>query len=87
MLEMSSFSWSHFQLQNIKKITPTNTKNKENSLAITPQAMAPSCHARMHGLIHDGRLWACQSCLLGLMYALRLLYAIRCFRVMACLGF
>jgi hypothetical protein len=21
------------------------------------------CHARMHGLIHDGRLWACQSCL------------------------
>jgi hypothetical protein len=29
------------------------------------------CHAHMHGLIHDGRLWACQSCLLGLMYALR----------------
>jgi hypothetical protein len=45
------------------------------------------CHARMHGLIHDGRLWACQSCLLRLMYVLRLLYAIRCFRVMVCLGF
>jgi len=45
------------------------------------------CHARMHGLIHDGQLWACQSCLLGLMYILRLLYAIRCFRVMACLRF
>ncbi len=44
-------------------------------------------HARMHGLIHDGRLQACQSCLLGLMYVLRLLYAIRCFRVMACLRF
>jgi hypothetical protein len=41
MLEVSSFSWSHFQLQNTKKITPTNTKNKENSLAITPWAMAP----------------------------------------------
>ncbi len=24
------------------------------------------CHAHMHGLIHDGRLWACSSCLLGL---------------------
>jgi hypothetical protein len=46
-----------------------------------------SYHACMHGLIHDGRLQACQSCLLGLMYALRLLYAIRCFRVMACLEF
>jgi len=46
-----------------------------------------SCHARMHDLIHDGRLQACQSCLLGLMYVLRLLYAIRCFRVVACLGF
>jgi hypothetical protein len=45
------------------------------------------CHARMHGFIYDGRLWACQSCLLGLMYVVRLLYAIRCFRVMACLGF
>jgi hypothetical protein len=22
-----------------------------------------SYHARMHGLIHDGQLWACQSCL------------------------
>jgi hypothetical protein len=29
------------------------------------------CQARMHGLIHDDRLWACQSCLLGLMYVLR----------------
>jgi hypothetical protein len=36
------------------------------------------CHACMHGLIHDGRLRACQSCLLGLMYVLRLLYTIRC---------
>ncbi len=25
----------------------------------------------MHGLIHDGRLRTCQSCLLGLMYALK----------------
>jgi len=45
------------------------------------------CHARMHGLIHDGRLRACQSCLLGLMYVFRLLYVIKCFRVMTCLGF
>jgi hypothetical protein len=30
-----------------------------------------SYHVCMHGLIHDGRLWACHSCLLGLMYALR----------------
>jgi len=30
-----------------------------------------SCHAHMHGLIHDGRLRACQSCLLGLMYVFR----------------
>jgi hypothetical protein len=45
------------------------------------------CHAHMHGLIHDGWLRACQSCLLGLMYVFRLLYAIMCFRVMACLGF
>jgi len=29
------------------------------------------CHTRMHGLIHDSRLQACQSCLLGLMYTLR----------------
>jgi len=28
-------------------------------------------HAHMHGLIHDDRLRTCQSCLLGLMYALR----------------
>jgi len=26
------------------------------------------CHARMHGLIHDGQLRACPSYLLGLMY-------------------
>jgi len=45
------------------------------------------CHACMHGFIHDGRLWACQSCLLRLMYVFRLLYNIKCFRVMACLGF
>jgi len=30
-----------------------------------------SYHARMHGLIHDSRLRACHSCLLGLMYALK----------------
>jgi hypothetical protein len=29
-----------------------------------------SCHACMHGLIHDGQLRACQSCDLGLMYIL-----------------
>jgi hypothetical protein len=29
------------------------------------------CHARMHGLIHDGRLRACPSYLLGLMYSCR----------------
>jgi len=46
-----------------------------------------NCHARMHGLIHDGWLRACQSCLLGLMYVLRLLCVIMCFKVMACLGF
>jgi hypothetical protein len=46
-----------------------------------------NCHARMHGLIHDAQLRTCQSCFLGLMYVLRLVYAIRCFRVMACLGF
>jgi hypothetical protein len=47
-----------------------------------------NCHVHMHGLIHDSRLWACQSCtLLRLMYALRLLYVIRCFKVMTCLGF
>jgi len=45
-----------------------------------------NCHACMHGLIHDDQLQACQSCLLGLMYVLKLLYFIRCFRVMACLG-
>jgi hypothetical protein len=36
------------------------------------------CHARIHGLIHDGRLRACPSYLLGLMYVLKWLYAIRC---------
>jgi hypothetical protein len=45
------------------------------------------CHAYMHGLIHDGQLQACQSCLLGLMYVFRLLYAIKGFKVMVCLGF
>ncbi len=29
---------------------------------------ASLCHARMHGLMHDGRLGACPSCLLRLMY-------------------
>jgi hypothetical protein len=29
------------------------------------------CHACMHGLIHDGQLRACPSCLLGLMYVCR----------------
>jgi hypothetical protein len=28
-------------------------------------------HVHLHGLIHDGRFQACQSCLFGLMYALR----------------
>jgi hypothetical protein len=31
-----------------------------------------SCHVHMHGLIHDGRLRACPSCLLGLMYVCRI---------------
>jgi len=31
----------------------------------------------VHGLIHDGQLWACRCALLGLMYDLRRLYAIR----------
>jgi hypothetical protein len=44
-------------------------------------------HACMRGFIHDDRLRACQSCLLGLMFVLRLLYATRVFRVMVCLGF
>jgi hypothetical protein len=35
-------------------------------------------HAHMHGLIHDDRLRACQSCLLKLMYVLGLLYDITC---------
>ncbi len=39
-----------------------------------------NCHACMHGFIHDGQLQASQSCLLGLMYVLRLLYVIRCLR-------
>jgi hypothetical protein len=30
-----------------------------------------SYHAHMHDLIHDGQLRACQSCILGLMYALK----------------
>jgi len=30
-----------------------------------------NCHARMHGLIHDGRLRACSSYFLGLMYDCR----------------
>jgi hypothetical protein len=29
------------------------------------------CHARIHGLIYDGRLRACPSYLLGLMYGCR----------------
>jgi hypothetical protein len=37
-----------------------------------------NCHTCMHGLIHDGWLRACQSCLLRLMYIFRLLYVIRC---------
>jgi hypothetical protein len=37
-----------------------------------------SCHVHIHGFIHDSWLRACQSCLLGLMYVLKLLYAIRC---------
>jgi hypothetical protein len=31
----------------------------------------------VHGLIHDGQLWACPCALLGLMHGLRRLYAIR----------
>jgi hypothetical protein len=32
-----------------------------------------SCHAPMHGLMHDGQLRACPSCLLGLMYISRVI--------------
>jgi hypothetical protein len=31
----------------------------------------------VHGLIHDGQLWACPCALLGLMHGFRRLYAIR----------
>jgi hypothetical protein len=34
-------------------------------------AMKTNCHACIHGLIHDARLQACPSCLLGLMYVYR----------------
>jgi hypothetical protein len=34
----------------------------------------------VHGLIHDGQLRACPCALLGLMYALRLLYLTRYLR-------
>jgi len=50
------------------------------------------CHARMHGLMHDGRLRACPSYLLGLLYGckvmnvLKWLCAIR-FRVSAFGGY
>jgi hypothetical protein len=29
LLEMSSLSWSHFEVQNIEKKTPTNTRKME----------------------------------------------------------
>jgi len=32
----------------------------------------------VHGLIHDGQLRACPSCLLGWMYVHKWLYAIKC---------
>jgi len=59
---------------------PYNTKGHDTT-------RHDSFHAHMHGLINDDWLWACQSCLLMLMYLLRLLYPIRCFKVMACLRF
>lgn len=31
LLKISSLSWSHFQLQNIEKTTPTNTKKMEKT--------------------------------------------------------
>ncbi len=33
-------------------------------MVIILMAIGGYCHARMHGLIHDGRLRACPSCLL-----------------------
>jgi hypothetical protein len=42
LLEMSSLSWSHFQLQNIDKPTSINTKkNGENSLTTTTLMVVP----------------------------------------------
>jgi hypothetical protein len=31
----------------------------------------------VHGLIHDGQLWACPCAVLGLMYSLKRLYIIK----------
>jgi hypothetical protein len=41
-------------------------------------SIAWNCRASIHGLIHDIWLWACQSCLLRLIYVLKLMYVIRC---------
>jgi hypothetical protein len=38
---------------------------------VQPIVEMETCHAHMHGLIHDDWLRACHSCLLKLMYALR----------------
>jgi hypothetical protein len=35
------------------------------------------CHARMHGLMHDGRLRACPSYLLGLLYGCKVMNVLK----------
>jgi len=42
----------------------TNEKNRMK----VKMKLVNMCHVRMHGLMHDGRLRACPSCLLGLLY-------------------
>ncbi len=36
-----------------------------------------NCHARMHGLMHDGRLRACPSYLLGLLYGCKVMNVLK----------
>jgi hypothetical protein len=46
-----------------------------------------NCHARMHSLIHDGRLRACPSCFLRLLYVCRVNVFFRWLYTIWCLGF
>jgi hypothetical protein len=55
----------HIFLQGLKRCTRLHPSYLlETTMAILP--VMP-----VHGLIHDGRSWACPSCLLRLMYVLR----------------